>query len=127
MCPAHKVGADIASTKRSAVKASCNSCLIITEGDIAHKSLLPHHGQILRIDHTWAHKGQRPQSTVLAAAAAYPSHPIHICGLHTGQDFKFELDSLRPGIRHEEFNCCKDESGVTEEKVRNILRLPPEF
>jgi hypothetical protein len=73
-----KVGAEIGGTKRSAVKASWNGCLIIREGDIAHKSRLPRQGQILHTDHAGAHEGQRPQVTVLAAAAAYPSPPIHI-------------------------------------------------
>jgi hypothetical protein len=55
-----KVGAEVGRAIRSAVKASWNGCLIITEGDVADDARLPHQGQILRINHTGAHEGQRP-------------------------------------------------------------------
>ena len=76
-CRVDNVRGDIACTQSTSVDASWDCCLIVTEGNIAYDSPLPHHGQILRIDHAWAHTGQRPKSTALIAAAAYPSRPIH--------------------------------------------------
>jgi hypothetical protein len=55
-----EVGAEVGRAIRSAVKAAWNGGLIITEGDVADYARLPHEGQILRVDHTGAHEGQRP-------------------------------------------------------------------